>query len=149
MHIFICSRHFIEQYTVIGVVYQSFPCRIVSREQEMYSYYPTFICIEITSLSETISRDRERPVTLHSQYHRWWWSKDTMSSGYWWRHQMEAFSALVAPCDGNSPHEDVWTNGLANNRETGDLRRHGTQSLDSYMLNNVIVDPVMTALHYI
>ena len=60
----------------------------------------------------------------------------------WWRHQMEAFSALLAFCAGNSPvpvnspHKGQWrrafmfsliwtsTNGSVNNREAGDLRRH-------------------------
>ena len=60
----------------------------------------------------------------------------------WWRHQMETFSALLALCEWNpplpvdSPHKDqwsgalmfsliyAWTNGWANNREAGDLRRH-------------------------
>ena len=60
----------------------------------------------------------------------------------WWRHQMEAFSALLAFCAGNSPvpvnspHKGQWrgalmfsliwtsTNGWVNNREAGDLRRH-------------------------
>ena len=62
----------------------------------------------------------------------------------WWRHQMETFSALLAICAGthrspvNSPHKGQWrgalmftlicarTNGWVNNREAGDLRRHGT-----------------------
>ena len=60
----------------------------------------------------------------------------------WWRHQMEAFSALLALCVGNSPvtrefpHKGQWSgalmfslicawmNGWVNNREAGDLRRH-------------------------
>ena len=60
----------------------------------------------------------------------------------WWRHQMEAFSTLLAICAGNSPATgkfssqrpvtrsfDVfficaWTNGWANHRDAGDLRRH-------------------------
>ena len=59
-----------------------------------------------------------------------------------WRHQMEAFSALLALCAGNSPVTgefpsqrpvtrsfDVslmlpWINGWVNNREAGDLRRN-------------------------
>ena len=61
-----------------------------------------------------------------------------------WRHQMEAFSAQLAICAGNSPgnssvnspHEGQWRGALmfslicgsinawVNNRETGDLRRH-------------------------
>ena len=55
----------------------------------------------------------------------------------WWRHQMEAFSALLAICAGNpvnSPHKGqwrgalmfsvicVWINGWVNNREARDLR---------------------------
>ena len=60
----------------------------------------------------------------------------------WWSHQMEAFSALLALCAGNSPVTgefpaqrpvmrsfDVffdlgWINGWINNREAGDMRRH-------------------------
>ena len=60
----------------------------------------------------------------------------------WWRHQMEAFSALLAFCEGihrspvNSPHKGqwrgalifsltcAWTNGWVNNRDAGDLRRN-------------------------
>ena len=60
----------------------------------------------------------------------------------WWRHQMEAFSALQALCQGNSrspvnsPHKNqwrgafifslicAWTNSWVSNREAGDLRRH-------------------------
>ena len=59
----------------------------------------------------------------------------------WWRHQREAFSALLALCAGNSPvpvnsrHKVqwrgalmfslicVWINGWVNNREAADLRR--------------------------
>ena len=59
----------------------------------------------------------------------------------WWRHQMEAFSALLALCAGNSPapvnspHKGQWRGALmfsltcapindwVNNREAGDLRR--------------------------
>ena len=60
----------------------------------------------------------------------------------WWRHQMEAFSALLTLCAGNSPvtgefpHKgqwrgalmfsliSVWINGWVHNREAGDLRCH-------------------------
>ena len=62
--------------------------------------------------------------------------------GPWWRHQMEAFSALLALCAGNSPVTGefpsqrpvtrclvlsliyAWTNGWVNNRDAGGLRRH-------------------------
>ena len=61
----------------------------------------------------------------------------------WWRHQMETFSVLLAICAGihrspvNSPHKGQWhgalifslncagIKGRVNNREAGDLRRHG------------------------
>ena len=59
----------------------------------------------------------------------------------WWGHQMDTFSALLAICAGNSPVPDeftaqrpvtrsfdfficTWINGIVNNREAGDLRRH-------------------------
>ena len=54
----------------------------------------------------------------------------------WWRHQMEAVSALLAICVVNSPHKGqwrgalmfslicAWINGWVNNREAGDLRRN-------------------------
>ena len=60
----------------------------------------------------------------------------------WWRHQMEALSALLALCAGNSPvtgefptqRPVTWSfdvffdlhlkNGCVNNRKPGDLRRH-------------------------
>ena len=60
----------------------------------------------------------------------------------WWRHQMETFSALLAPCPGNSPvtgefpHNGqwrgalmfsliyAWINGWVNNRKAGDFRRN-------------------------
>ena len=54
----------------------------------------------------------------------------------WRRHHMETFSASLALCEGNtSPHTGqwrwtltfclicAWTNGWANNRDVGDLRR--------------------------
>ena len=74
-----------------------------------------------------------------------WWS-DCASIVHrvdlWWCHQMEIFSALLALCAGNSPvtggfpsqrplrrsldvfFDLAWTNGWANNRDAGDLRRH-------------------------
>ena len=65
-----------------------------------------------------------------------------MSADAWWRHLMEAFSALLALCAGNSPvpvnspHKGqwrgalvfsficAWINDWVNNREADDLRRH-------------------------
>ena len=70
------------------------------------------------------------------------WDPPTNES--WWRHQMEAFSALLALYQGNSlvtgefPSQRPvtrslmfslicsWTNGWVNNRDAGDLRRHHT-----------------------
>ena len=69
------------------------------------------------------------------------WSKPLLVD-IWWRLQMETFSALLALCAGNSPvtgefsHRGrwrgalmfslicPWTNGWANNRDAGDLKRH-------------------------
>ena len=66
------------------------------------------------------------------------WMKDLPTS--WWRHEMEAFSALLAICAANSPvnspHKGQWRGALmfsliyarinnwVNNREGGDLRCH-------------------------
>ena len=77
--------------------------------------------------------------SLHSRSDSFTTSRGPFS---WWRHQMETFSALLAICTGNSPvnslHKGQWRgavmfslicariNGRVNNREAGDLRRHGT-----------------------
>ena len=72
----------------------------------------------------------------------------------WWRHQMEAFSALLALCEGNSPVAPVnsphkgqwhgalmfslicaWTNGQTNHRDAGELRRHRSHNDVTVMLN--------------
>ena len=62
----------------------------------------------------------------------------------WWRHQIETFSALLAFCAVNSPHQGqcrgalmfslicAWTNAWVNNRDAGDLRRHGARYDVSY-----------------
>ena len=75
-----------------------------------------------------------------SDYHKYGITQNL--SDPWWRHQMEAFSALLALCVGNSPVTGefssqrpvtrtlmfplicAWTNGWVNNRDAGDLRRH-------------------------
>ena len=78
----------------------------------------------------------------------WNWLRFTQYWGFsprivtWWRPQMKTFSALLGFCEGihrsllDSPHKGqsrgalkfslicAWTNGWANNRETGDLRRN-------------------------
>ena len=55
----------------------------------------------------------------------------------WWRHKMEAFFALLSPVTGEFPHKgqwrralmfslvSAWINSWVNNRDAGDLRRHG------------------------
>ena len=72
-----------------------------------------------------------------------WW-ENRLGSLYTWRHQMETYSASLAICEWNSSVTDefpsqgpvtrsfdifslicAWTNGWANNRYAGDLRRHG------------------------
>ena len=66
-------------------------------------------------------------------------ANDSMS---WWRHQMEAFSMLLAICEGNSPVTSefpsqrpvtqmfclicTWKNSWVNNHEAGDLRHQCT-----------------------
>ena len=66
----------------------------------------------------------------------------------WWRHQMEAYSALLAICAGNSPHKGqwrgafmfslicAWINRWVNNREAGDLRRYRPHYDVIVMYNN-------------
>ena len=69
----------------------------------------------------------------------WWWQFVLVNAGHrWWRHQMETFSALLAihRSPVYSPHIGQWRgalmfslicvriNGLVNNGEAGDLRRH-------------------------
>ena len=73
----------------------------------------------------------------------------------WWRHQMETFATLLALCEGNPPvtrHRWIpltpasdtalmfsliyaWTNGWANNWDTGDLQHHGAHYDVTVMMN--------------
>ena len=68
--------------------------------------------------------------------------KQLTENSTWWRHEMEAFPALLALCVGYSPVTGefpakgqwsgalmfslipIWINGCVNNHDTGDLRRH-------------------------
>ena len=64
---------------------------------------------------------------------------------------METFSALLAICAGNSPLPGqwrgalmfslicVWIYGLVNNREAGDLRRHGAHYDAIVMITNIFI----------
>ena len=84
---------------------------------------------------------------LLQQWQSYWmwcqWIKPTkvlLLSFPWWRHQMETFSAFLAPCEWNPPmtggfpsHRPVThsydvlfgvTSGWANNQDAGDLRCH-------------------------
>ena len=73
----------------------------------------------------------------------------------WWRHQMKPFSALWPFVPVKSPHKGqcrgslmlplicAWTNGWANNREAGDLRRYGAYYEVIVMLNEDV------SIHYI
>ena len=81
----------------------------------------------------------------------------------WWRHQMETFSALLALCvhgemwPVNSPHKGqwrgtlmfslicVWTNGWANYRDAGDLRRHHAPYDVTVMSNDV--NSIVSLIH--
>ena len=86
---------------------------------------------------------------LPQSFHRLKWS--------WWRHQMEALSALLAFCEGNSPvtgespHTGqwrgafmfslfcAWTHGSANLRDAGNLRLHRTLSWRHGDVNHTVV----------
>ena len=76
----------------------------------------------------------------------------------WWRHQMETFAALLALFEGNSlvtgefPSQSqwrgalmfsllcAWTNGWANHRDAGDLRRHRVHcGITEMSVNYVII----------
>ena len=68
----------------------------------------------------------------------YWISDEDVFISAWWCYQMETFYALLTICGGNSPVTGefpaqspvmlslicAWINGLINNREVGDLRRH-------------------------
>ena len=84
----------------------------------------------------------------------------------WWRHQMEAFSALLAICAGNSPvplnsrHKGQWRgalmfslicariNGWVNNGEAGDLRRHRSH-YDVIVMNPIVAFMEQSKMRYI
>ena len=73
---------------------------------------------------------------------------------WWWRHQIETFTALLAICAGNSPvtgefpHKGqwcgalmfyliwAWINGCVNNVEAGDLRLHSAHYDVTVMMMN-------------
>ena len=80
---------------------------------------------------------------------------ETHKKKSWWRHRMETFSALLALCGGNSPVTSefpsqrpvtrsfdvffvicAWTNGMVNNRDLGDLRRHRSRYDVTVMIMN-------------
>ena len=71
-----------------------------------------------------------------------------LADNTWWRHQMEAFFALLAICAGNSSVTGAlmfflicaWTNGWVNNREAGDLRRHRAHYDVTVMTNGYVTD---------
>ena len=98
-----------------------------------------------------------------------WWKKSIT----WWRHQMEAFSALLAICAENSPvtgefpAQSQWhkalmfslicvsINGWVNNGEAGDLRRnraHYSVTVIQFACNRrntgKIKAPMIFLIHY-
>ena len=115
------------------------------RGKQAISYHPTYLT--------GIMVARQSYHTAHVLHFRQW-------TNSWWRHQMEAFSALLAFCVGNSPVTgefpsqrpvtrsfDViffiwaWINGWVNNREAGDLRRNrGHYDVP------LMIQPVLTAM---
>ena len=102
---------------------------------ETGGFYP--YPFRVTSLAQNQAYDC--PIPSDAVLTTW---VNTSKGTTWWRHQMEAFSALLALCAGNSPatvnspHKGqwrgalmfslacVWINGWTNNREAGDLRHH-------------------------
>ena len=86
-------------------------------------------------------------------------SSQSPSPNRWWRHQMEAFSALLALCAGNSQVTGnkgqgcgalmfslipAWTNRWINNRYTGDLRRHRAH-YDVTVMRSLLFTQVFTS----
>ena len=81
---------------------------------------------------KSIFTDHNEPFRSSS----WYWVKYSPLIILCWLHQMETFSALLTFCAENSPKKGqwrgalmfsficAWTNSWANNRDTGDLRRH-------------------------
>ena len=114
-------------------------CSTGAFEEEMT---PLFLCIQ--------SRNVIKPSTVmyvllrNSSIHKAFYVRINRCRGqfWWWRHQMETFSALLAICAGNSPVTGEFLaqrpvtrsidislicariNDWVNNREAGDLRRH-------------------------
>ena len=82
----------------------------------------------------------------------------------WWRHQMEAFSALLVICEGNSPvpgespHKGqwrgplmftltcVWINRWVNNREASDLRRYRAHYDVTLMICRLVREMLVSGL---
>ena len=108
--------------------------------------YPIIHQVFATYFSNISIRIENVPFKkMHAKVSAKWWS---FRVGFnviirvWWRHRMETFFALLAlcvwnsPAPVNSPHKGqwrgalmfslicAWINGLENNREAGDLRRH-------------------------
>ena len=93
--------------------------------------------LQLISRSDT-RRFHLRVPDLQMSYNDFSMMKGYWSSRTWWRHQTEAFSALLAICAGNSPvtHRGQWRRvlmfslicacfaGWVDNRKAGDVRCH-------------------------
>ena len=102
------------------------------------------------------------------------WKESIQLKLTWWRHQVEAFSTLLAICAGNSPVSGVnsphkgqwrrdlifslicaWINGWVNNCEAGDWRRHHAhydvtvrKACESSLCSNIYsVNPIRSQLY--
>ena len=78
--------------------------------------------------------------------------KDWYSVNSWWRHQIKAFSALLALCEHHKGQWRgalmfsvicAWTNGWVNNRDAGDLRPHRAHYDVTVMSMNYTFDYAM------
>ena len=103
---------------------------------EWYEFAKTFVTCDKCSHNDILWISRHHMIWPKPNLTHLLWGK-TLS---WWRYQMEAFSVLLALCEGRPPvtggfppQRQVtrmfslifpWTHGWANNRDASDLWRH-------------------------
>ena len=94
---------------------------------------------------------------------QYYWQADDCWT--WWRHQMGTFSTLLALYEGNPsvtfgfPLQSqwlgtlilflmyAWTNGWANNRDTGDLRRYRAHEYVTVMMSDHMINTMKCIFH--
>ena len=106
-------------------------CGLTASRYPMQRWYRSVEPCDVTTEYASWNHYRLKPGILHMSPRR-----VKLLYFTWWRHQMETSSASLALFEGNPPHKGpvtrsfvfslicVWTNGWANNRDAGDLRRH-------------------------